>query len=208
MKKGFLKSKIFLLVFTMGFLPEALAQSQCKDSFSFFYTKEVKAQLISDIEASQTKPLTYEYHVKHRLLYGVKTSNLIGIKGVLTDFPALAEEFPNLKSIPLLDHEMNKKDNDADPYLKKYARVNPSTDYTKEVKAQLISDIKASIKKHSADEAYEIEVKNNLIHDIKTSNFRGIQEILTKYPAWAKEFPNLTLQFHREELPMPSFFAI
>ena len=127
MKKGFLKSKIFLLVFTMGFLPEALAQSQCKDSFSFiynkeveaqlikdsfsfFYTKEVKAQLISDIKASQKKHSADETHERDfkNLIHDVETSNLIGIKENLTKYPAWAEEFPNLKIIPFLDYEMTK----------------------------------------------------------------------------------------------------
>ena len=107
MKKGFLKSKIFLLVFTIGFLPEALAQLQCKSAFislsnlsEKFVPKEIKARLIRDLETSTRD---------------IKTSNLEIIKHILTTYPALKNIRLTKEEAPYLFNKIKKEDRDWCP---------------------------------------------------------------------------------------------
>ena len=102
MKKGFLKSKIFLLVFTIGFLPEALAQLQCKSAFislsnlsEKFVPKEIKARLIRNLETSIRYP---------------ETSNLQSIIQTLMEYPSLKDIRLTKEDIPHLFNKIKKED--------------------------------------------------------------------------------------------------
>ena len=178
MKKGFLKSKIFLLVFTIGFLPEALAQLQCKSAFislsnlsEKFVPKEIKARLIRNLETSTRD---------------IKTSNLEIIKHILTTYPALKNIRLTKEEAPYLFNKIKKEDRDWCPegwgllHLAAYFK-NPAL-----LDLLLKVGVNARTKKKTYTESYIKQTKSfedNALHiSIKRNFEEGINIIFKHHP--------------------------
>ena len=173
MKKEFLllEAKTFLLVFTIGFLPEALAQPRCQKSFS--------SSTQTDLFSWKKKKASTLREAKADLIHGLVDLNLKNIKQTLINYPSLKNIRLTKEDTPRLLSRIRETNLNWCP--KGWGLLHLAAYFKKPELLDLLLELGVNIrtKKRKGGESIE----DNVLHVSIKRNFKeGVDTIFKHYP--------------------------